>query len=88
VEIIADVLDVAASEDRIPNRARLRLKLAPPSPTAADIGRIEALREPYAVRAARDELPRDFSAAADRMLLRMPGPAAISRIRPSAEARR
>ncbi len=85
VEVVADLLDMAASEGRIPDRARRRMKLAPPSPTAADIECIDALRDPNAVRAARDELPRDFSAAADRMLLRMPGPAAISRIRPSAE---
>lgn len=61
------------------------MKLAPPSPTAADIEHIDALRDPNAVRIARDELPRDFSAAADRMLLHMPGPAAMSRIRASAE---
>jgi len=85
VEIIANLLDLAASEGRIPNRARHRMRLAPSSPMAADIERIDALRDPHLVRAARDELPRDFSAAADRMLLRMPGPAAISRIRPSVE---
>jgi len=85
VEIIADLLDIAASEGRIPSRARCRMKLAPPSPTAADIERIDALGDPNVVRAARDELPRDFSAAADRMLLHMPGPAAISRICPSRE---
>ena len=85
VAIIANLLDIAASEGRIPNRARHRMKLAPPSPTAADIEHIDALRDPNAVRIARDELPRDFSAAADRMLLHMPGPAAMSRIRASAE---
>jgi DNA-directed RNA polymerase specialized sigma24 family protein len=85
VEIIADLLAMAASEGRIPNPARHRMKLAPRSPTMADIERIDALRDPTAGRMARDELPRDFSAAADRMLLHMPGPAVISRIRPSAE---
>ena len=85
VEIIADLLEMAASEGRIPDRARHRMKLAPHSATAADIERIDALCEPNLVRAARGELPGDFSAAADRMLLRMPGPTAISRIRPSAE---
>lgn len=87
VEIIADVLAMAASEGRIPNRARHRMKLAPFSPAAADIERIGALRDPSVARAARDELPRDFSAAADRMLLHMPGPAAMTRIRHSAAGR-
>lgn len=87
VEIIADLLDTAAIEGRIPNRARHRMKLAPFSPTAGEVERIDALRDPNVVRAAHDELPRDFSAAADRMLLHMPRPAAISRIRPNAEDR-
>jgi hypothetical protein len=88
VEIIAELLDIAASEGRIPTRARHRMKLAPFSPTATEVERIDALRDPNVVRGAREELPRDFSAAADRMLSRMPGPAAISRIRPSGEVRR
>jgi hypothetical protein len=88
VDVIADLLDAAASEGQIPSRARHRMKVAPPSPTAADIERIDALRDSHVVRVARDELPRDFSAAADRMLLHMPGPAAISRIRPNPGGRR
>ena len=42
---------------------------------AADEGRIPVH--------ARESLPRDFSAAADRMLLAMPEPAALNRVQPS-----
>jgi DNA-directed RNA polymerase specialized sigma24 family protein len=83
VEIIGDVLKTAAEEGQIPTRARVRMNLPPAGITQADLVRLESLRDPPALRAAREALPRDFSAAADRMLLRVPEPSALSRIRPS-----
>lgn len=80
VGIVGDVLRTAAQEGRIPIRARLRMKLSATPPTAAELASLEKLRDPAELRAARDELPRDFSAAADRMLLDMPEPMALSRI--------
>jgi DNA-directed RNA polymerase specialized sigma24 family protein len=83
VEMIGDVLAVAASEGRIPIRARTRMKLAPVRFSGTDIERLDALRDPQTLHDARDRLPRDFSAAADRMLLDVPSPAVMSRIRTS-----
>jgi DNA-directed RNA polymerase specialized sigma24 family protein len=84
VGIIASVLTTAAEEGRIPVRARRRMKLAPTPPAAVELARLERLRDPTTVREARAELPRDFSAAADRMLLRVPEPTTLSRIQLSA----
>jgi DNA-directed RNA polymerase specialized sigma24 family protein len=85
VGVIGDVLSTAAEEEHIPVRARGRLKLPPVRFTAADIDRLEALRDPGALHDARVQLPRDFSAAADRMLLGVPDPARLSRIRSSTQ---
>jgi hypothetical protein len=83
VEVIADVLTAAAEKGEIPAQTRHRMGLVQPQPTDAEIRRIDQLRHPDELRAARDELPRDFSAAADRMLLNMPGPVAMLKIQSS-----
>lgn len=80
VGIIGSVLKTAAEEGRIPVRARMRMKLAPTPPAVAELARLEHLRDPTTLRDARAELPPNFSAAADRMLLRVSEPAALSRI--------
>lgn len=83
VGVIGELLQAAAEEGRIPVRARLRMRLSAPALTGAELARLDSLRDAAILRAARDELPRDFSAAADRMLLHMPQPTALARIRPS-----
>jgi hypothetical protein len=55
-----------------------RQGVAVPSETAVTFPLV--LRDPNTLRDARAELPPNFSAAADRMLLRVPEPAALSRI--------
>jgi len=84
VGVVGEVVEHAADEGRISVRARLRMRLSAPPVTATELAALAALRDPAALRAARESLPRDFSAAADRMLLAMPEPTALSRIRPSA----
>lgn len=86
VEVIFDVVRDASEEGSVPVRARLRMRLSTPSATAAELSALAGLRDPVTLRAAREGLPRSFSAAADRMLLAMPEPAAMSRIRPSLSA--
>ena len=83
VEVIGAVLETAAADGRIPGHARARMGLATTSPTAAELAQIDELRDPRTLRETRERLPRDFSAAADRMLLRMPSPSAIGHIAPS-----
>jgi hypothetical protein len=51
--------------------------------TPNEMERLERLRDPTASREARSALPRDLSAAADIMLLGVPEPFALKRIRPS-----
>ena len=81
--MIGDVLSAAAEQGCVPVGARLRMKLAQIRFTETDIDGLEALRDPTARHDAREELPRDFSAAADRMLLGVPHLAALNRIRPA-----
>jgi len=80
VGVVGDVVRAATREGRVPIRARLRMKLSVGRASAAELARLDSLRDPAALRAARAAAPRDFSAAADRMLLRMPEPTALSRI--------
>ena len=47
----------------------------------AELALLEALRDPATQREAREALPREFSAAADRMLGRLPGPSALSLVK-------
>ena len=83
VDVIGDVLATAASEARIPTRARSRMKLPALRFSGTDIERLNALRDPRTLHDARERLPRDFSAAADRMLLDVPSLVVLSRIHPS-----
>jgi DNA-directed RNA polymerase specialized sigma24 family protein len=84
VHLIGEVLDDAKAQERMPSGARARLRLRATTVTHNDIERLECLRDPTASREARHDLPRDVSAAADIMLLRVPEPFALKRIRPSA----
>lgn len=80
VGVIDAVVRAAARAGRIPTEARLRMKLPTVKITAADLALLKALRDPATQREARELLPREFSAAADRMLGRLPGPSELSRI--------
>jgi DNA-directed RNA polymerase specialized sigma24 family protein len=86
VEIIGELLQQAAVDGGIPSAARHRIRLAPATPSAEELAKIELPTDETELRVARNPLPRAFSAAADLMLLQMPGPASINRIRPSAGA--
>jgi hypothetical protein len=80
VELIGDLLAKAAGSGRIPVSARARMKLVTVQLTPDDLAQLESLRDPLAQHDARAALPRDFSAAADRMLLDMPTPDALAGI--------
>jgi hypothetical protein len=80
VEVIGDLLAKAAGGGRIPVTARARMKPATVPLTPDDLAKLESLRDPLAQHDARAALPRDFSAAADRMLLDMPTPEALAGI--------
>ena len=78
--VIGELVTSAPGEGRIPIPARLRMRLLTTAATTAELARLATLSDPGPLRAASEELPRDFSAAADRMLLNMPEPTALSRI--------
>jgi DNA-directed RNA polymerase specialized sigma24 family protein len=80
VEVIGDLLANAAGSGRIPVTARARMKLATVPLTPDELAQLERLRDSLAQHDARAALPRDFSAAADRMLLNMPTPEALAGI--------
>jgi DNA-directed RNA polymerase specialized sigma24 family protein len=81
VDVIDAVVRAAAGAARIPIEARLRMRMPQVKITAADLALLEALRDPATQREAREALPREFSAAADRMLGRLPGPSTLSHIK-------
>jgi hypothetical protein len=78
--VIGDLLAQAAGSGRIPVTARARMKLATVPLTPDELAQLERLRDPLAQHDALAALPRDFSAAADRMLLDMPTPDALAGI--------
>jgi hypothetical protein len=60
------------------------MRLAPGSPSSAELAEIDRLQDETMLRAARNALRREVSAAADLMLLRMPGPTALDKVRAAA----
>jgi hypothetical protein len=83
VHLVGEVLDVANAQQRIPSRARAWRGVRPTTVTQRELERLERLRDAAESRAARSALPRDLSAAADIMLLGVPEPFALKRIRRS-----
>lgn len=81
VGIIGELVEQAASTGRIPTSSRNRMRIAPSHPSELEIQEINRLDNPSDLREVREALPREFSAAADLMLLRMPGPNTLSKVR-------
>ena len=84
VHLVGEVLEVAKTKERIPSRARTWMRMRATTVTRKEIERLERLRDPTTSREARSALPRDLSAAAEIMLLKVPDPFALRRISPSA----